>query len=275
VGRAVARAKRATHHVQFHGDVFNPLTYKDSFFQRLRIIYGRYVVRHTNCFRVVSKRIRSSLVSLGVTAGSIYVLPIQADLSSFLEVYKNRIYKKDKANSFLYVGRFSPEKNLPLLLEAFAEVFKNNSDIHLTLVGTGALESIIKDKIAKLNIQAGVKIMPWTDSVTEVMAKHDVLCLSSDHEGWGMVLLEAAATGMPIITTDVGCAGEAIINDENGLVVPVRDVTAYTSALRTYIEKPALIEKHGRQGNITATHFSLSKEDYLQKIVESFTSCSD
>jgi glycosyltransferase involved in cell wall biosynthesis len=105
------------------------------------------------------------------------------------------------------------------------------------------------------------------------MSEHDVLCLSSDHEGWAMVLLEATATGMPVITTDVGCAGEIIRNNENGKIVSVGNVEEYTLALKQYCADIQLIFKHGRRGYELASTELLSNADYLLKLVESYTSC--
>ena len=71
----------------------------------------------------------------------------------------------------------------------------------------------------------------------------DCFVLTSDYEGWGMVIIEAATAGLPIIMTDVGCAGELIVDGESGLVVPPQDVPALTTAMRQVLTDPALRER--------------------------------
>lgn len=273
VGRAVAGGNRATHHVQLHGDSFNPESYRGSLLQRVRVFYGKYVVRKTKCIRVVSERLKKSLVYLGVPINAITVLPITSDLAPFLEVGKVRNYDSNDELSFLYVGRFSPEKNLSMMLDVFAEVIKSNPSIKLTLLGSGPLQMSLENQVNLLDIKRNVRIESWIDNVPEVMAEHDVFCLSSNHEGWGMVLLEAAATGMPVITTDVGCVGEVIKNDENGKVVDVKSHNEYISAIQDYLSDTSLVSEHGKQGHKIAEEFSMSETEYLQKTVEAYTSC--
>lgn len=275
VGRAVASGNRATHHVQIHGDVFNPRSYQGSLLERVRVIYGRFVVRHTKCLRVVSERIKHSLVLLGVPASAITVLPIHADLDTFFAVGKQRTHVVDDHLSFLYVGRFSPEKNLPLLINSFAEVALTYSTATLTLLGSGPLRSELESMVIKKNLTARIRFQDWSDDVGAVMAKHDVFCLASDHEGWGMVLLEAAAAGMPIITTDVGCAGECVRNDENGQVVLVGDSRRYVAAMERYLAEPGLVAVHGERSFKLAQSLALSSEVYIQRLVDALTSCNE
>ncbi|MCA9362687.1 glycosyltransferase, partial [Candidatus Kaiserbacteria bacterium] len=248
-------------------------SYHNSWVQRLRVLYGRYVVRRTQCIRVVSERIKRSLVQLGVQAAQVTVLPIQSDLRQFLQVGEHRVYNPHRAPAFLYVGRFAAEKNISLLLNAFASLVKIYPECSLTLLGDGPLHDEVTEQIKRHQLQGCVRVLPWTDTVPAVMAKHDVLCVSSQHEGWGMVLLEAGAAGMPVVTTDVGCAGERIIDQENGRVVPVGDESAYTDALTTYAARPELIASQGQRGYVSVRQQAPSEVEYLAQLVESFASC--
>lgn len=268
----IAFGNPATHHVQIHGDVFNPLSSSESLLQRLRTIYAKMLVRRVSGIRVVSERIKQSLLTLGVSPAVITVLPIQADLQSFLEVGRQRQYEVTDRCAFLYLGRFSPEKNIPVLLEAFAAVAADFPAATLTLVGSGPEETRIQRDISAHHLVDQVQILPWTNNVPALMAAQQVLCLSSKHEGWAMVLLEAAAAGMPVITTDVGCAGEAITDGVQGRVVPVSDAKAFSAALRQYLSRPTEIATHGRAGQKLAAEFVLPESEYLARMVESWAS---
>ncbi|MCD5381652.1 MAG: glycosyltransferase [Candidatus Pacebacteria bacterium] len=271
VSRAIAKQGNSVSHVQVHGDVFNPLSYKTSLFQRLRAIYGRYVVSHTKSIRVVSNRIKISLQSLGVSPDTITVLPIQTDLEPFVSIVKTRTYKGSALPSFLYVGRFSSEKNVSLLIKAFKIASKGFPEARLTLLGSGYLKKKLQNQVSDLNLETRVIFQDWTDSVANVMQAHDVLCLSSDHEGWAMVILEAAAAGMPIVTTDVGCAGEVVVDGENGRVVSVGVLDDYVEALKQYLHKPEMVKVHGTASFELAKTHSVSRPEYLRILMESYT----
>lgn len=272
VGRWIVCGTSAIHHVQIHGDVFNPFSYKTVFFQRLRAAYGRFVVRRAIGIRVVSERIKRSLSSLGVSPARVTVLPIQSDLESFLIVGRSREYEFNRPIRFLYVGRFSSEKNLLLLLEAFALAVVKHPTTTLTIVGDGPDKNAMVNKVAQLGLSKKVIFLEWTDDVSGVMKEADIFCLASKHEGWGMVLVEAAAAGLAIVTTDVGCAGEFVINEETGLVVQVGDAAAYRAALLRYLDDPLLIAEHGRKGHHRAASFKLTEAEYLHRFRESYLS---
>jgi len=273
VGGAVAFGNRATDHIQIHGDVFNPQSYQHSLLQRLRMVYGKYVVRRAKNIRVVSERIKTGLLSLGVLPRAITVLPIYADLKQFLAVGAVRNYRVSDTVRFLYVGRFAAEKNIPLLLAAFAVVTKKYPSAQLTLLGAGPEEAGFKALVEEYQITTRVTFLPWTDNVPMVMKNHDVFCLASNHEGWGMVLLEAAATGMPIITTDVGCAGTCVVHNENGYIVPVEHQSEFEAAMEQYCSTPRLVSTHGAASYHLAKQQALSETEYELKVVDSLTSC--
>ena len=273
VGSAVAFGNRATHHIQIHGDVFNPRSYQVSLLQRVRATYGHLAVRRADGIRVVSSRIKRSLLSLGVSEEKITVLPIFSDITAFKAVGVSRNYAVGGRVSFLYVGRFAPEKNLPFLIDAFAQVAVRYPNTSLTLVGGGSLQKVLEKQITALGLQSRVTFIPWTENVAAIMATHDIFCLTSNHEGWGMVLVEAAAAGMPVITTDVGCAGECVRSGETGQVVLVGDRDHYVQAMEVYLKNHSLVATEGVRGHKLALETTLDEAAYITQLVESYASC--
>lgn len=89
----------------------------------------------------------------------------------------------------------------------------------------------------------------WTDDMPRVFAESHIVCLPSYYgEGIPKALIEAAAAGRPIVTTDMPGCREIVHHEENGLLVPTRDATAVADALQRLIETPALRERFGRRG---------------------------
>ena len=260
--------KNTALHVQFHGDVFNAHFFGSNGWKGLKLWWANYVIRRAKKNRVVSQRIKQSLIERDVPAERIVVLPIQGDLEPFLLVGDSRVYQQKTAPTFLYVGRLAPEKNLPLLLEAFADLKKRGHRAVLQILGSGPENLRLQTKVNELHLEDDIEFLPWTNDVAGVMSQADALCLSSFHEGFAMVLVEAMATGLPIISTDVGCAGEIVKDHVHGYVVS--GVEQYTDALELLFDN-TLREKMGRAGYAAITKSQLSASEYLQAIKHSFT----
>jgi glycosyltransferase involved in cell wall biosynthesis len=262
--------RRSVHHVQIHGDVFNQRYFKPAFINKLRCLFAKYIVRSATAIRVVSERIKRSLVELEVSASKITVLPIQPELENFLQIGREREYQTTDPLRLLYVGRFAPEKNLQLLIGAVAEAKKAGVDLRLKLLGGGEEKKTLLALVEKLSLSDIVEFSAWTNDVPNAMKEADVLCLSSNHEGYAMVLLEAMAAGLALVTTDVGCVGELVLNEKHGLIVPVGDVAAFIEALINLSGDRDKMIAYGRFGHQTAQEQQKPRSKFLEEIQQSF-----
>lgn len=101
-----------------------------------------------------------------------------------------------------HVGRFNYQKNHDFIIDIFNEVYKNNQNVKLMLVGTGILKKTIQDKIKKLSLEDNVIILENRDDVNQLMQAMDVFVFPSHYEGLGIVAVEAQATGLLVIKSD-------------------------------------------------------------------------
>jgi glycosyltransferase involved in cell wall biosynthesis len=99
---------------------------------------------------------------------------------------------------------------------------------------------------------SGIEVLGERDDVADLLAAADVVCLSSFTEAFPMILLEAMALGLPVISTDVGGVREAVVDGETGLLVAPGDAGALANALRTLAADSALRERLG--ANALARH---------------------
>ena len=110
---------------------------------------------------------------------------------------------------FLAVGRFSRQhKGFDLLIEAFNLFSQHNSDWILDIVGEGREEKLYKDLITKYKLEDRVKIHPFTNDVQSYYSAAQIYVLSSRWEGFGLVLVEAMAHGLPIVSSDLPTSKE-------------------------------------------------------------------
>jgi glycosyltransferase involved in cell wall biosynthesis len=123
---------------------------------------------------------------------------------------------------WLAVGRHSEPKDYPTLLRSFAMLPESESV--LAIAGTGPLERKTHDLVTSLNLQSRVKLLGFRSDIPDLMSAADGYVMSSIYEGLPMVLLEAGASGLPIVATNVGGNSEAILiagnEDFNALVTP-------------------------------------------------------
>jgi len=162
----------------------------------------------------------------------------QGDLSTL----RTELGIPELSKVLLFVGRITPDKGIIELISAFNLVASKEPDIYLVLVGP--FESDGSD-IIEQSISAGargrLKIVGYSSEPEQYMALADLLCLPSYREGFGTVVIEAAAMGTPTIGTDIYGLSDAIVEGETGLLVPVRNVAALeTAILFTLNNKPLL-----------------------------------
>jgi sugar transferase (PEP-CTERM/EpsH1 system associated) len=147
------------------------------------------------------------------------------------------------------VGRLDPIKDLATLIESVARIVKEHAKdrlaIHLVIIGQGALESELRRLAEDRGIGDLVIFAGQRDDLPCVYRSMHIFVLASLNEGISNTILEAMASGLPIVVTDVGGNGELISDRKTGLVVPARDVVGLSAAVREYIQDAKLREAHG------------------------------
>lgn len=129
----------------------------------------------------------------------------------------------DQQFVWLAVGRFEVAKDYPNMLRAFGDVRAREPRAVLVIVGQGSLQAEAEALTAELGLREAVRFLGARDDVPAVMSAADGYVMSSAWEGMPMVLLEAAAAGLPIVATAVGGNGEVVRDGESGFLVPARD----------------------------------------------------
>ena len=132
---------------------------------------------------------------------------------------------------WLAVGRFEVAKDYPNMLRAFARVRAQQPLATLLLVGKGSLQEETESLVRELRLADVVRFLGVREDVPVVMSAADAYVMSSAWEGMPMVLLEAAAAGLPIVATRVGGNHEVVLDQESGFLVPPRDHEALGSAM--------------------------------------------
>jgi len=137
---------------------------------------------------------------------------------------------------WLAVGRFEPPKDYPNLLSAFTDVARGYPNSLLLVAGDGPLRGNIENMVRSLGIQHRVRFLGVRRDVPQLMNAADAYVMSSSREGLPNVLLEAHATGLPIVATDVGGNREIVMDGQTGFVVPPHQPDALAEAMRCVMD---------------------------------------
>ncbi|HDS0916916.1 TPA: glycosyltransferase family 4 protein [Pseudomonas putida] len=157
----------------------------------------------------------------------------------FIAQTRNELEIPQDAKVLLFVGRVTPEKGIGELMEAFITLRAVHADLFLVLVGPYEAEGreVVESHLAG-DCAGYVKVLGLQEVPEKFMAASDLLCLPSYREGFGTVVIEAAAMGLPTVGTDIYGLNDAVVNGETGLLVPVRNPGALSDAIDALLSQP-------------------------------------
>jgi len=197
-------------HVQVHTDFLDPEYQTHSFLNRIRVRIARFILRRASGIRVVSDRIRRSVVvSCQVPSARISVLPMYADIERITRLLPDsgmRARFEHCRAKVLVVARLESEKRVSLAIDAFARTAPE--DACLIVVGEGSERAALGQQAQELGI-AGKVFFEGGAEAAPYYHLADVVLVPSEYEGYGLVIVEALGMGKPVISTDVGIAREA------------------------------------------------------------------
>lgn len=153
--------------------------------------------------------------------------------------------------------RLSPEKGLHYLIEAFAQLRRRYGEgVSLRIAGDttpapGGRERARLEALARrLGVAEAVEFCGWLphEEIPEFLAGLDIFVLPSTYEGFGVAAVEAAATALPVVATNVFGIPDVVRDGETGLLVPPRDAVALAGAIGRLVQDPALRHRLGQAG---------------------------
>ena len=171
-------------------------------------------------------------------------------------------------------ARLHPENDHATLLQAFAEVSNRRSDAQLLLLGSGRSEAQLRALAERLGISAAVRFEGEQGDVAPWLARMDLYAQPSIAAGMSNSILEAMATGLPVVATAVGGTPDVVLDGQTGLLVKPGDPAGLADALLTLLADRSLANRLGRAGRARVeTHFGEERmirqmEALLDRLVE-------
>lgn len=213
---------------------------------------------------VVSEKMKNRVIEMGANENNVFLIPCGADIEKF-NLRKNDA--KD-GQTLLFVGRFVEKKGPDFLIKAISLLKESFSDIKLYMVGNGKLINKCKFLCQELNLNKNVEFLGLQthDNVAKLMSEadvyvqHSIKAESGDEEGTPVSVMEAMASGLPVVSTFHGGIPDVVRHKYNGYLVAEKDFVKMSKYLNKLLSDKSLMRKMGeRSRKLALENLSVKK----------------
>lgn len=205
---------------------------------------------------VVSEKLKTDVLEI-CQRDNVHVVPMGCDTSMFSPDHRQENYFGQREQKVvLFVGRLAEKKGVTYLIEAMKEI-----DALLVVAGSGPCEAQLREQALadKLNVLfLGAKTHEELKTIyasADVFAMPSVTAQDGDQEGFGLVMLEAMASGLPVVAFESGGIPQLIKNEENGLLCKEKDVEAFALNIKKVLGEEQLRNQLIHNGNLTVAEY--------------------
>ena len=203
---------------------------------RHRELAYRLTDKLSSATTIISQRAAEQHLRRGVVSrGRARVVPNGVDMQAFTPERAGKNVRRalglGDAPLLLTVGRFTPAKDYPNLFRAFQHVAARRPEVVLLVVGAGELEGELRELVTSLDLAENVRFLGTRSDVPDLMNAADLYVMASAWEGLPMVLLEASACGLPVVSTNVGGVSEVVLDGKTGYLTPPHDPAALAASI--------------------------------------------
>ncbi len=203
-----------------------------------------------------------TLIKQGMAENCVHMAPYGVNIKDFKP---RKDFRKIDKMRFLFVGSFSQRKGISYLLQAFKELENEGENISLTMAGRGIMDyELVKSYDLKC-LETHVNLP--LEKLVELMQESDVFVFPSICEGFGLVLIQAMATGMPLITTYNTSGPDFIEEGKDGFLIEAQDVEAIKNKVRYFLQNPDEVKRMGQNAILKSKDFTW--ERFSAEIIKS------
>lgn len=234
-------------------NVFDPHWVRSQRSNKFLAPIGKWVLRRASSIQVDGQLTARRLAEALGPHIPIYIKPMIPSHFDRLLAIKPAPERDGPVVKLVFIGRLEAQKNLGMLADVFdavnARLQGSSTRVVLELLGEGAERPVLEARLAKA-IQAGQVVFRGQvpgSALTDTLAGAGMLVLTSFYEGYPRVLMEAAAAGLPIVSTAISGADEAIVDGVSGFITPIGDVAAFTEKVVVLAQDAALRRVQGEE----------------------------
>jgi glycosyltransferase involved in cell wall biosynthesis len=246
--------------------VWHPISGKLRLYETIDAIVLRFAKRVV----AVSDEIRGDLISVNVPPQNIRVIYNGIDTARFgrlnsVAALKSTLGVRLQDFVITMVGRLSPEKGHRLFLEAASRIASCKHDVSFLIVGDGPMKDELRREARRLNLDGRVIFTGFRKDIPAIYALSDLIVNMSSIEGLPITVLEAMASGVPVIAARTGGIPTVIKDNETGLLIESHDVGALTRAIGTLID-----DRQKRERLVAAAYEVVTKNHSFDRMCRSY-----
>ncbi len=220
--------------------------------------FGRIVLKSSDIVIAVSNSVREHVLSLGLSPEKVVVVPNGVDLEEFSSSSYNT--KKYNASTVIFVGRLIPNKGLDYLVEAAKILAAGKvTKIKFRIVGEGPYRRQLEELIAEYGLSPYFEFLGHVPRVSDELRNGGIFVRPSLTEGMPLTVLEAMASGLPVIATRVSGTSEIIAHNETGILVEPGNVGQLAEAIKYLVESPKEASRLGRNARAFIERYYMEK----------------
>jgi glycosyltransferase involved in cell wall biosynthesis len=186
-----------------------------------------------------------------------------------VEAFKIDRKESNEVHRLINVGNFISKKNQSFLIDVIEEFKSKEHNLKLTLVGDGTTRGPIENKTSKLGLNDFIDFIGKTDDVKSELQKNTIYVHSALYEPFGLVLLEAMAAGLPVVSLDGKGNRDLIEDGQNGFIVNQGDHERFVHCILQLIEDPSLYERLQTEGFKTAQQHDI--HPYVDRLLSIYS----
>ncbi len=174
------------------------------------------------------------------------------------------------------VGRMVFQKGFDILIKAYGELLKNDVEHYLVIIGDGPERSSMIELVGQLGLDKKIIFTGFMENPFNLIKNADIFVMSSRFEGFGLVLCEAMALGVPVVATDCKSGPREVLdNGEYGVLVPVEDIGKLADSIISLLKNPEQRHLLSQKGIIRAKEFNATKAiNKFENMIDKITACS-
>ncbi|MFP3727376.1 glycosyltransferase family 4 protein [Priestia filamentosa] len=234
----------------------------------------KWLSRYTDCLITINQEDYEAAIENDFKAKQIeFIKGVGIDLDRFTpqnDEVKRKLRReygyKDNDLILMYAAELSHRKHQDLLINVVSKLKNKFPNIKLLLAGTGDLELQYKKQVENLDLNTNVDFLGYRKDINKLMLLADIAVSSSRQEGLPVNIMEAMATGLPLVVTDCRGNRDLVTDGENGFIIELNDINSFVQSLEKLAKSSALRKSFGEKS------LELTKEYCLEVIKEQMAS---
>lgn len=241
----------------------------------------RALLRRARSVLCIGSAARDAYAALGVPTEKLFVLPYCCDTARFEDVDPQRVgevrrrYNLDGQTVLLFSGQMIERKGVDMLIEVFSRIARLRRNVALLLLGDGPRLADY-ERLVPADLRSRVSFAGWIRqaALPEHFAAASIFVFPSRHDGWGVVISEACAAGLPVVTTrQTGAAYDLVEDGRSGFIAERDDPDTFVDRLLPLIDDEDLRQRYGRRSQELVAPFSAANGaakfiEYVREVLQ-------